>query len=364
MNGRQGGEPFHPSKLVQGGQTPNHVKRERRSPMSFDYRNVGSGISQASSNDQFAQAVLEGLSAKSKRLPSWLIYDDRGSEIFTEITQLGGYHPAQCEIEIFQKHKQVVTDILAKAAFRVIELGAGDGGKTHILLEHFIQSQLTFEYVPIDISEGAIKNLVAFLKSRFSQNSMSVTGLAADYFDGLRAIKEQSNLRNIVLFLGSTIGNMELPAAEQFVRQLREFLNNGDYVMIGFDLMKHPKTLYAAYNDSTKVFERFNLHLLDVLNQRLGANFVKDHFVQQGHYNPRTHAVESYLYSTREQVVLINELGKEFSFGQWEAMQTEHSYKYTQTEIEGLAVKSGYRIVTHLFDAHSHFVDSLWEVKK
>ena len=332
--------------------------------MSFNYQNLRSGPAAESSDDQFAQAVLEGLSKQPKCLPSWLIFDDRGSEIFTEITQLAGYHPAQCEFQIFQKHKQAITDILGKNPFRIIELGAGDGGKTRILLEHFIQSQLTFDYVPIDISEGAIKNLLDVLESRYSHSSMSVTGLAADYFEGLRAINEQSNLRNIVFFLGSTIGNMELPAAELFVRKLGESLNDGDYLMIGFDLMKHPKALYAAYNDSTGVFERFNLHLLDVLNQKLGANFVKDYYVQQGQYNPGTHAVESHIYSTQEQVVSIEALKREFSFGAWESMQTEHSYKYTQSEIKGLAEKSGCRIVRHLFDPQDHFVDSVWEVKK
>lgn len=332
--------------------------------MSFTYQNLQLGIVAASSDDQFAQAVLEGLSRNPKRLPSWLIYDDRGSEIFTEITQLVGYHPAECELEIFEQHKQVITDILPKDAFRVIELGAGDGKKTHILLKHLIQSELTFEYVPIDISEGAIKDLVDFLESRYSQSSMSVTGLAADYFDGLQVIREYPHLRNIVLFLGSTIGNMELPAAELFVGKLQQSLNPGDYVMIGFDLMKHPKKLYAAYNDSTGVFERFNLNLLDVLNRKLGANFSKDQFVQQGHYNPKSHAVESHMYSTRKQSVFIEALGKEFFFEAWEAMQSEHSYKYTQSEIESLAENSGYRIVTHLFDEHQYFVDSIWEVKK
>ncbi len=331
--------------------------------MSFDYQNMRSGTAESSSDAQFAQAVLEGLLRVPKRLPSWLIYDDLGSEIFTEITQLPGYHPAQCEIEIFQRHKQAISDLLSKTAFRVIELGAGDGEKTQILLEHLIQNRLTFEYVPIDISEGAVKNLVAALESRYSQSNMSVLGIAADYFDGLSQISSNSSVRNIVLFLGSTIGNMELPVAEQFVRKLGESLNAGDYVMIGFDLMKDPKTLYAAYNDSTGVFERFNLHLLDILNQKLGANFLKEHFVQQGSYNPRTHAVESHIYSTREQVVLIKALGKEFSFDAWEAIQAEHSYKYTHAEIELLAEKSGYQVVTHLSDVHANFVDSVWEVK-
>ena len=332
--------------------------------MSFQFHNLRSGAAAPSADDQFAQTVLKGLSRKPKCLPSWLIFDDRGSEIFTEITQLAGYHSAQCEYEIFNKQKQAITDILGNQTFRVIELGAGDGGKTQILLQHCIQSRLMFEYVPIDISEGAIKTLLSSLESRFGEGSMLVTGLAADYFDGLRAIGEQSSVRNFVLFLGSTIGNFELPAAEQFVGNLCECLNEGDYIMIGFDLMKHPKTLYAAYNDSTGVFERFNLHLLDVMNQKLGANFVKERFVQQGQYNPQSHAVESFVYSTREQVVFIEALDKEFHFGAWEPMQTEHSYKYTQLEIEMLAEGCGLRIVKHLFDANNHFVNSIWEVKK
>lgn len=332
--------------------------------MSFQYHNLRSGAAAPSSEDLFAQTVLKGLSRKPKSLPSWLIFDDRGSEIFTEITRLAGYHPAQCEYEIFEKQKQAVTEILGNRTFRVIELGAGDGEKTQILLQHFIQSRLTFEYVPIDISEGAVKTLVSALEWRFGGGSMSVTGLAADYFDGLRAIGEPSSVRNFLLFLGSTIGNFELPAAEQFVRKLGECLNAGDYIMIGFDLMKHPKTLYAAYNDATGVFERFNLHLLDVINQKLGANFVKERYVQQGQYNPHSHAVESFVYSTREQVVFIEALGQEFYFDAWEPMQTEHSYKYTQMEIEMLAERCGCRIVTHLVDANHYFVNSIWEVKK
>mgnify|MGYP000017619696 FL=1 len=330
--------------------------------MSFTFHNLRSGVAAASSDEQFAHAVLEGLSMQPKRLPSWLIFDDQGSEIFTEITQLPGYHPAHCEVEIFQVHQQAITDLLAGSEFRIIELGAGDGGKTQVLLEHCIQRQLTFEYVPIDISDGAIKTLVANLESQFSQGTMSVTGLAADYFDGLGTISKQDSIRNFVLFLGSTIGNMELPAAKSFVQKLRDSLNVGDYVMIGFDLMKSPKVLYTAYNDATGVFERFNLHLLDVLNQKLGANFKKDQYVQQGQYNPTTHAVESMIYSTREQVVTIQALEKEVFFGAWEAMQTEHSYKYTLAEIELLATQAGCRVVTHLFDANKNYVDSVWEV--
>ena len=258
----------------------------------------------------------------------------------------------------------MITNLVGNQVFRVIELGAGDAGKTQILLEHFIRNQQRFEYVPIDISEGAIKNLVMELESRYGKSTMSVTGIGADYFDGLQVIKEKSTMRNIVLFLGSTIGNMELSQAEEFLGRVKESLKPGDCVIIGFDLMKHPKTLYAAYNDSKGVFESFNLHLLDVLNEKLGANFEKKFFVQQGHYNPKTHAVESHIYSTQKQEVSFKALGKAFSFDAWESIQAEHSYKYTQSEIEIMAKKSGYRIVDHLFDPQRHFVDSIWEVEK
>ncbi len=332
--------------------------------MSFKYHNLRSGIVAPLSDDQFAQAVLEGLSRYPKRLPSWLIFDDRGSEIFSEITQLSGYHPAQCEFEIFCSHKQAITDLVSKEPFTVIELGAGDGRKTMVLLDHFIQSRLKFTYIPIDISEGAIKNLVTSLEAKFAGKEISVTGMAADYFDGIAAIAGNENQRKMVLFLGSTIGNMEIPEVEQFLNKLKKSLNDGDYVMIGFDLIKHPKILYSAYNDPAGVFEMFNLHLLDVINNRLRADFATRHYVQQGQYNPRTHAVESYIYSMREQVVSIAGLDKEFNFGLWEPMQTEHSYKYTQHEIETLAANSGYEVVKHLFDTNNYFMDSIWEVKK
>tara|TARA_B100000315_G_scaffold248866_1_gene279267 strand:- start:4348 stop:5346 length:999 start_codon:yes stop_codon:yes gene_type:complete len=332
--------------------------------MSFAYYDLRSESITPSSDNQFTQAIVEGLSRYPKRLPSWLIFDDRGSKIFTEITELEEYHPAQCELEILHTHKQVITDIVSKDRFRIIELGAGDGQKTLVLLTHFIQNQLKFTYVPIDISEGAVKNLVTSLEAQFSDNEMSVKGLAADYFDGLTAIGLNKDQRNIVLFLGSTIGNMELPEAGKFLRKLRSALNDGDYVIIGFDLMKHPKILYSAYNDPMGVFEKFNLHLLDIINNRLGANFTKHHYVQQGQYNPRTHAVESYLYSTRKQVVSINAIEKKFSFDAWEPIQTEHSYKYTHHEIETLATNSGYAIVKNLFDTNYYFMNSIWEVKK
>lgn len=332
--------------------------------MTFNFKSLRPKSNRDSKDHEFAQAVLNGLSKERKKLPSWLIFDDPGSEIFKEITGLENHHPSVCEFEIFNTHKETIVDILSAESFQLIELGAGDGGKTLILLDQFIKSGMKIHYAPIDISEGAIIQLVDTLESKFRGTPIDVTGLAADYFQGLDALSRDQSKRNLVLFLGSTIGNQDYPSAGKFLRRLWDSLNGGDYVMTGFDLMKNPKLLYRAYNDPEGVFQKFNLHLLDRINHELGANFVKGNYVQQGHYNEQSHAVESYVYSTQEQTVQIPALDKAFHFKAWEGMQTEHSYKYTMQEVEALAYNNGFEIVEHLFDSNQYFVDSIWKVIK
>jgi len=332
--------------------------------MSFDFKNLRPDNDSNSENHEFRKAVIRGLSKERKRLPSWLIFDDRGSEIFEEIVGLKDYHPAVCEFEIFHTHKQKIADIVSEEALQIIDLGSGDARKTRVLLDHFVESKLQVHYIPIDISAGAVKSLVSSLESKFDNTSLTVTGIASEYFQGLEAVPREQFKRNFVFFLGSTIGNQDYPAAGKFLRQLWDCLNEGDYVMIGFDLMKNPKLLYRAYNDPEGVFQKFNLHLLDRINRELGANFVKSNYVQEGHYNEQSHAVESHVYSTQEQTVRLPALDKEFHFKAWEGMQTEHSYKYTMQEVETLAHNNGFEIVEHLFDSNQFFVDSIWKVKK
>jgi dimethylhistidine N-methyltransferase len=330
--------------------------------MSFKIINLRSQEA-SSPDDHFASTVLQGLSKKEKCLPSWLIFDDRGSEIFKEITELESYHPAVSETAILHRYKEAISDMVSPEPFQLIELGSGVGCKTLILIEHFLNKQLQFDYIPIDISAGAIENLVAFVRSKYSGTSFSVKGVVADYFQGLEKFTASKQKRNFVLYLGLTIGNQELSEANIFLTRLAKALNVGDYVMIGFDMLKHPKKLYHAYNDPQGLFEKFNLHVLDRINRQLGANFNIANFVHQGHYNWRSRAVESYIYSTKEQTVQIKALDREFHFEYGEGMQTEHSYKFTLAEIVELAEENGFEIVKHLFDADKNFVDSIWKVK-
>lgn len=330
--------------------------------MTFEIIKLRAEEDSSQMHEEFAKTVLEGLSKKEKRLPSWLIFDDKGSEIFNEITQLKDYHPAVCEKEILLTYKKKISSILSSESFQFIELGAGDGAKAMILIEQFIQDDLKFTYIPIDISSGAIENLVETFKERHSANNFPVIGLVADYFEGIEKFADSNNKRNFVLFQGATFSNRDLSGANSFLAQLSNSLNSGDYVMIGFDLLKHPKTHYRAYNDPQGVFEKFNLHLLARINRMLGANFIKDNFVQEGTYNWRTRSMESYIYSTKEQSVFIKSLDQDFHFFHGEGIQTEQSYKYTLHEITALAEGNGFNIKENLFDKNEYCVNSIWEV--
>lgn len=326
----------------------------------FETKILKPGQGSHATREQLASTVDEGLTLKKKCLPSWLIFDNTGSEIFKKITELAEYLPAACEFEIIRNHKDDIAKLINIDTFNLIELGSGDGCKTRILIEHFLNKKLNFHYFPIDISNGAVTNLVRSLENDHPDTSLKVTGLAGDYFEGLKAITQDDSKQNLVLFLGVTLNNMNSESAKSFLTSLRESLGPKDYLLTGFDLMKNPKLLYSAYNNV--LFEEFNLHLLDRLNQELGANFNKKYFVQQGQYNPITRAVESYLYSTRDQTVHIKALNKDFHYRAWEAMQTEQSFKFTLDEMESLAAENGFEVVEHLFDSRKYFVDSVWRV--
>ena len=329
----------------------------------FEYKILNIDADSFSVENQFAHAVLEGLSKKNKCLPSWLIFDNQGSEIFKEITKSQEYLPAVCEFEIFNNHINTITNLISGQPFQLIELGSGDGGKTKLLIENVVKNKIDLQYYPIDISEGAIRGLVSTLKSKYLNTTLKVNGLVGDYFVGLNNLTKKQNQRNVVLFLGVTLNNMTPPDASIFLKKLHKSLNKQDLLLIGFDLIKSPKIIHNAYNDSRGLFEKFNLHLLDRINKVLGGSFNKDFFVHQGHYNPKVQALESYLYSTKNQSVHIKNLNKDFIFKAWEGTKTEQSYKFSIEEIELLAKKNGFHVIKKFYDSRKYFVDSLWEVQ-
>lgn len=329
----------------------------------MNYRYESLRTQKNSSQNELALAVLEGLSQKEKSLPSRLFYDDEGSIFFQKIMSLPEYYPTRCEMEILKTHREAIIDVISGDSVNMIELGSGDGQKTVVLLDTLADRKIDTTYVPIDISEQAIKTVLGKMEDRY-KGSIGGHGLVAEYFEGLDWITTESEKKNVVLFLGSNIGNFSNPAAMRFLRQLWYSLNNGDYLLIGFDLKKDPHVLRQAYNDSQGITSAFNLNLLDRINRELDANFDRSKFTHQGHYSVRQGAMESYIISLEEQTVRVGALGKEFQFLPWEGVHVEYSNKYLFNEIEDFASSTGYEVLENFFDSKKYYVDSIWKVRK
>lgn len=310
----------------------------------------------------FAEEVLVGLSEHPKRLPSRFFYDDEGSRLFKQICDLEEYYPTRVERSILEQSAGGILGSLAETHLNLVDLGAGDGHKTAPLLEHLLERGADVRYVPIDISEGAMLDAVKVIGDRFP--TLEIAGLVSEYFEGLTWLSRQTDRKNLVLFLGSNIGNFDKPRARAFLRRLWNALNPDDRVLVGFDLKKDIERLLAAYNDHLGVTARFNLNLLERVNRELRADFDLDKWRHYGTYNVFTGAMESYLVSLEAQTVRIDAVAHEFHFAPWEPIFTEYSYKYLESDIDDLAHSAHFATERKFHDRDRWFCDALWRVEK
>ncbi|MFK5855642.1 MAG: L-histidine N(alpha)-methyltransferase [Bacteroidota bacterium] len=312
---------------------------------------------------QFGNDVLEGLSSEQKFLSSKYFYNDKGSKIFQDIMRMPEYYLTDCEFEIFKDNKQQILSDFAngQSRFELLELGAGDGLKTKVLLNHFLNQKVDFKYLPIDISKDAVKKLVGELKDELP--TLKVDGLIGDYFDLISDIKVNGYLKKIVLFLGSNIGNFSREVSLDFLTHLKRVLDPQDQVFIGFDMKKNSKIILNAYNDPYGHTSAFNLNLLRRINDELGANFKIENFKHQEVYDEQSGTAKSYIYSLKKQIVDISTLNRTFSFYKDEPVFMEMSQKYDLEMIADLANNSGFEIVRNYYDKRQYFVNSLWKLK-
>jgi len=312
----------------------------------------------ATSVDELAYHVLVGLSSKPKRLPSRYFYDDRGSELFREIMALDEYYLTDCEHQVLQRH---AGDIVAAfdEPFDLVDLGAGDGAKTMHLLRYLAEKSAEVTYVPVDISEGAMRGLVEVVEAEVP--GVGVEGLVGEYASSLRWLSENREGRpKLVCFLGSNVGNFNRATARGFLSRIWTHMIPKDRLLVGFDLKKDIELLLGAYNDKKGVTAAFNLNLLTRLNRELGANFDLSRFRHYGTYEVLSGAMESYLVSLEPQEVYIAHLQRTFSFREWEPVHTEYSYKYLRSDVDGLAHDSGFRVEHRFGDVKGYFIDDVW----
>lgn len=312
-------------------------------------------------HEAFARDVIKGLSQQPKAISAKYFYDDIGSELFQKISQHPDYYLTKTEFSILQSIQQQLPALLNLETVDIIELGAGDGHKSKLIIDGFLSHGTEVNFYPIDISEKAMHLMGDHLQvsPRFN-----IHGIIADYIHGLAHIHRISNNQKLVLFLGSNIGNFTKAQSLDFLAQLHDCLDAQDYLLIGFDLIKDPAILNKAYNDSDGLTSAFNLNLLHRINRELGANVDTSLFKHYGFYNPTLTCMESYLISKAKQEIKLATTQQLFHFDANEPLHLEYSYKYSQTEITKLAERLNFTTHQLFSDHQSYFIDALWQVRK
>ncbi|MFV1921141.1 MAG: L-histidine N(alpha)-methyltransferase [Methylotenera sp.] len=310
-------------------------------------------------HEAFLADVIKGLSTEQKAISAKYFYDDIGSELFQKISQHPDYYPTKTEFSILDNISNILPKHVSESEIDIIELGAGDGHKSELIINGFIKADCKVNFYPIDISEKAMQLLDENLTA---SKNLHIHGVVADYYHGLHYIRDLSNNKKLVLFLGSNIGNFNKTQTDQFLTMLSNTLDKHDYVMMGFDLKKDPAILNQAYNDSDGLTKAFNLNLLTRINREFGANFDIDQFKHYGFYNPYRGTMESYLISLVAQTIHIEAANQMFHFKQFEPIHLEYSHKFTSSGIEKLAKKNGFETIALFTDEKNYFIDALWQV--
>lgn len=311
--------------------------------------------------ESFKRDVETGLLSNPKTLSSKYFYDKIGDALFVEIMNLPEYYLTRSEFEIFHTKTRELIEalkIVPNNYFELIELGAGDGTKTKELLRELDQQHFNFDYIPIDISENALNLLKQDLANDLPR--VSVQTQQGDYFEILASLKKNKQPK-VILFLGSNIGNMTDELAAQFIFNLGANLQKGDQLLLGVDLIKSKEIVLPAYNDSQGITAKFNLNLLNRINQELGGNFNLDQFQHEPEYDENEGIAKSFIVSIAEQTVEIKSLNKSFQFAAGEKIHTEISRKYNDELIHKILSNTDFKLQDKIMDHRNYFADYVLE---
>lgn len=302
----------------------------------------------------FKAEVLKGLRAKPRSLPAKFFYDDTGSHLFEQITELPEYYLTRTEIGILEREAESMVDCFGED-FTLIEFGSGNSRKVRILLDAGLSAR---EYMPVDISESFLRDGAAEIYRQYP--NLDVTAVCADYttMSSLPLMSERG--KRVVFFPGSTIGNLTNEEARAFLANTARLLVRGDAMLVGTDLRKDIAILHAAYNDSAGVTAEFNRNVLRRINRELGARIDVESFAHVAFFNEAESRIEMHLRSELAQRIEV--AGEHFDFAAGETIHTENSYKYDLEEFRRLTEGTGFAVVRHWTDPESLFAVQLLEV--
>jgi L-histidine Nalpha-methyltransferase len=297
---------------------------------------------------QFRADVLRGLRAPKKKLPCKYFYDEVGSALFEQITELEEYYPTRTELGIMERHAAEMAGLLGPRCL-LIEYGSGSSLKTRHLLDRLREPA---GYVPIDVSGEHLRCAALALGEEYPD--IEVLPLCADFTRPLGLPpSRKAAARRVVYFPGSTLGNFTSEGALALLRQTAVLCGPGGGLLLGVDLRKNPRVIEAAYNDRQGVTASFNLNILVRINRELGADFDIEQFTHRAFYHAAQGGIEMHLVSRRDQVVRVG--GVPFVFVKGESIHTENSYKYSLPDLVELARAGGFAAERVWADEQQYF---------
>jgi L-histidine N-alpha-methyltransferase len=294
--------------------------------------------------DDELDELIDGLRQPEKMISPKYFYDERGSQLFEEITRLPEYYPTETELGIMRDNIGEIAELVGKQA-SLIEYGSGSSLKTRVLLEHLDELAA---YVPVDISEDHLLESASQIRREFP--GLDVLPVVADFTQPFQLPSPKvMPVRNIVYFPGSTIGNFTHDAAHELLRVMHEEAGAGGALLIGVDLQKDPAIIERAYNDSAGVTAEFNRNMLRHLNREFGADFDLEAFAHSARYNEEEGRIEIRLVSEQDQEFTLGDVS--FSIDRDEAILTEYSHKYTPEGFAAMAEAAGFSVERVWMDA-------------
>ncbi|WP_411093348.1 L-histidine N(alpha)-methyltransferase [Streptomyces sp. 049-1] len=293
--------------------------------------------------------VLTGLGATPRTLPPKWLYDERGSDLFEQITLLPEYYPTRSEQEILAERSQEIAELTR--AVTLVELGSGSSRKTRLLLDALVAGGTLRRYEALDVSATALEEACMAIDRDYE--GIQVTGTVADLETDM--VLPVGAGPRLVAFLGSTIGNFDRDQRASFCRALAAVLSPDDVLLLGADLVKDPGTLVRAYDDSAGVTAEFNRNVLRVLNRELGADFEADAFEHLALWNEAEERVEMHLQSRRAQTAKVPALGLSLDFTRGESIRTELSCKFRRETLTAELYDAGLTVRRCWTDSGSRF---------
>ena len=280
--------------------------------------------------------ILEGLLSTPKKLPTKYFYDDWGSTLFEQICELPEYYQTRAEHQLL---KSVADEIVSQTgADELVELGSGAATKTRVLLDAMARAKQLKFYVPFDVSEGIVRRVAQELVEEYE--GLEVHGVVGDFLAHLEHIPDGG--KRLVVILGGTVGNMGAEAGPAFLSSIYDEMDQGDYFLLGVQLITDVDRLEAAYNDSAGITAAFNKNMLSVLKSVIGAEFDPEAFEHVARFNQDKHRIEMHLRSIRNQVIPIPELDLNLRLQEGEEILTEISMKFTRHQVEALLTRAGF----------------------